>query len=255
MRLRKPLLLALCLAVVPAAVYGTGSLSAMSTDRTVDVAVVGDDRAYLGIETETGQGYVGGDAFTVLWLTDRFSEDVALVSVSTGSSLVETETSTPVDIGGESEPLPVRARCGQAGSETVAFTVVAESPSARAVVTRAASVTCREPEVRRVEFQGCGNARIEADDAIYPLSVTKVVDNPSTNRTTTDGVTIHSDGNVGAGQGGKLVAVEADGERYENPNTCTGEGQASVETDGAGPAGTDAAQPPTTRGNRSTESG
>ena len=36
---------------------------------------------------------------------------------------------------------------------------------------------------------------------------------------------IDNDGKVDPGESDKLVAVEADGERYDNPNACDGEGE------------------------------
>jgi hypothetical protein len=118
------------------------------------------------------------------------------------------------------DPLDVAVQCTSAAdSASVQFTITARGPAERATVRRAVTITCEEPEVQSVNFRGCGNAHIEADDAVYPLTVTKTVENPS-GGTSTSTVTIDSDGTVGGSSGGKLVAVEADGETYTNGNTC-----------------------------------
>lgn len=219
MRLRRVLLLTVVIALIPATALGTGSFSAGSADRGFDVAIATDENAFLGIDIESAEGYVGGEPVPVLRVTDQFSGDLVLESATTTSSLVAVETETPAAIG-VNDAVTVRVTCRAAGSETAPFTIDASDQTTSAVVDRTVPITCIEPGVQRVTFDGCGNALIEADDAIYPLTVTKEVDNPSTEGVSRTTVTVDSDGKVGPGQGGKLVAIEADGERYENPNTC-----------------------------------
>lgn len=224
MHRRQVLLFSVLVVVVPTLVFGSGSFSEVAADRGIDAAVVEDENAYLGVETETTDGYVGGDAVSVLRLTDQLSGELVLESASAGSSRVDIETELPLGIG-ESEPSTLRVSCRAAGTGSVPFTIVAADSSTTVTVDRAVPVTCLEPAIQSVTFTGCGNARIEADDAIYPLTVTKEVDNPSTDGVSTSTVTIDGDGTVGPGTGGKLVAVEVDGDRYENPNTCADKGE------------------------------
>lgn len=228
MHRRQALLLLVVITVLPALVSGSGGFSEVAGDRGIDVEVADDESAYLGLAVGANEGHVGGDPFPVLQLTDQFSGDLTLRSVSTGSSLIEVETETPTDIG-ETDPFAVEVSCETTGDETVRIAVVADGPGAYVSAEREVRTTCRQPEIRRVEFDGCGNVHIEADDAIYPLTVTKVTENPGTDGAAMTTVTIDSDGRVGPGQGGKLLAIEADGERYENENRCTegGNGQAA----------------------------
>lgn len=236
MRPRQVLLASVLLAVVPALVFGSGGFSEVAGERGIDVAVADDESAYLGIEVESVDGYVGGEPLPVLRLTDQHSGDLTLQSVDIGRPLIEVETemeSAPSI--GETDPLTVAVRCTEGGEGTVPVTVVADGPGTRISVQRMVPVTCHAPETHRVDvdidFRGCGTARIEADDAIYPLNVTKVIDNPSADGNATRTETIDSNGRVGPGRGGKLVAIEVDGERYENQ--CTGGGnEQPVETDG-----------------------
>ncbi|PSQ28516.1 hypothetical protein BRD06_04050 [Halobacteriales archaeon QS_9_67_15] len=218
------MLLSVLVVVGPALAFGSGSFSEVAADRGLDADVVADENAYVGVETESAEGYVGGDPVPVLRLTDQLSGELVLESVSSASSIVEVETEPPVVIG-ESEPSTVRATCQAAGSESAPFTVVAADSSTTVTLDRAVPVTCLEPEVQSAAFNGCETAHIEADDAVYPLTVTIEVDNPSSDGVSTSTETIGSDGKVGPDESGKLVAVEADGERYENPNACVGEGK------------------------------
>ncbi|MFB6140280.1 MAG: hypothetical protein ABEJ26_07575 [Halosimplex sp.] len=220
MRRRQVLLLTTMVALTPALAFGSGGYSGVTADRTVDLAVVGDANAYLGVETLRTQGYVDGNPITVVRLTDRFPGDAVLESVSTSGAYLTVATATPADVDGASGPLPVRMSCRSPGSGTVTVTVSVSDGTATATVERSAGVTCVQPEIRRVEFRGCGNARIEADDAVYPLTATKVVVDPSTGESRTTTVTLTGDSKVRAGPDGKLVAIEAGGDRYENDNRC-----------------------------------
>jgi hypothetical protein len=226
---------ALALLVAAAVLLATGSagFSEVGADRSTDISVASDRNAYLGIETVDGNsGIVGGDPVTVFRLTDRFLSDVTLTGLTTGSSVVSIVTSTPAGIGDASAPLEVQVRCtAETNGKTAQFTITAEGPDVEVSADRAVTITCEEPEVQSVNFRGCGNAHIEADDAVYPLTVTKTVENPS-GGTSTSTVTIDSDGTVGGSSGGKLVAVEADGETYTNDNTCQ-----SANSGGAGQSG------------------
>jgi hypothetical protein len=218
------MLLSVLVVVGPALAFGSGSFSEVAADRGFDANVAADENAYLGVETESAEGYVGGDPVPVLRLTDQLSGELVLESVSSASSIVEVETKPPVAIG-ESEPSTVRATCRAAGNESAPFTVVAADSSTTVTLDRSVPVACLEPEVRSVTFNGCGNADIEADDAVYPLTVTIEVDNPSSDGVSTSTEVIDNDGKVDPGESDKLVAVEADGERYDNPNACDGEGE------------------------------
>ena len=218
------MLLSVLVVVGPALAFGSGSFSEVAADRGFDASVAADENAYLGVETESAQGYVGGESVPVLRLTDQLSGELVLESVSSASSILEVETEPPVAIG-ESEPSTVRATCRAAGSESTPFTVVAADSSTTVTLDRAVPVTCLEPEVQSVAFNGCRTAHIEADDTVYPVTVTIEVNNPSSDGVSTSTETIGSDGKVGPDESGKLVAVEADGERYENPNACVGEGE------------------------------
>lgn len=216
-------------------VMGTGGFSAVTAERGVDARVVSDDRAYLGIEKENPEGIVYGEPVTILELTDRFADDVALTELDVQSPVVELETSTPTDVG-ESSPLAVEVRCVDVStSYTVDVTMVVEGSATTAQVTRAVSVTCIPPDVEDVvdvEFDGCGNAHVSAEEPYYPLDVTKVVNTSS--GTETSSLTLSDAGKVNGSPGGKLEALKvgirfgSDTDRFENPNNCVNAGNSNT---------------------------
>lgn len=223
MRHRQFLLVGMLVAVAPAVIVGTGSFDVMNAERGVDVAVVADGNAYLNVTVvDDPAGDAGGESFVALRLANQFPGDapLELVSVTTDGSFVAVETGG-TDIGGPSDPLDVRVRCGgsSTGTETVEFSVVAEGPDVQVTLDRPVGISCTEPEITAVRFDGCGNAHVEADDAIYPLTVTQYLET-STGETAVERTTVDGDGPIRAGPGGRLVAVEAAGDRYENPNDC-----------------------------------
>jgi hypothetical protein len=221
MRYRRLLLVATFAIVLSTILVGTGSFSTVNAERDISASVVSDESAFLKVTQINGaERFVDGEAFTVLRLADQFSGDVALEAVTLDSSLISLNTSAPQALPEPPDSLDVRVQCEESGDTTVPITVIAEGSGNRAIVERDVSVTCIEPEIQKVEFNGCGNVQIKADDALYPLSVTKVIDNPSSNDNTTSTVNLKRDGKLAPGKGGKLVAIEANGDRYENPNDC-----------------------------------
>jgi len=147
MRRKRLIAVAVLVLAVPAAT-GTGSFSAMTAERGVDIAVAGDDNAFLGISQKGGEGVVGGESFTLLALTDRFSGELRLSSVTTESSLVTIDTSPPIDIGDEEQVTPVRANCDTAGSGAVTVSIVATGTDASVELERTVEVSCKHQQTK-----------------------------------------------------------------------------------------------------------
>jgi hypothetical protein len=206
MRRRRIIALVALVVAVPLAA-GTGSFSSVSVDRGVDVAVAEDSNAYLGIDDDPVEAYVGGESFTLLELTDRAAGDLHLESVSPhGDRVAIVEEPTDID-----ESAAVRAQCRE-GVEGVAVTIEAASPHTRIVVDRTVPVECNQPEIETVDFNGCESADLRtAEGTLYPLSVTveKRIYNPENDSTTTHTAEV-DDGTVSSPRG-KLIAVNVDG--------------------------------------------
>lgn len=213
---RRQIILIVMLAAAVSTAAGTGSFSAVNADRNVDVAVAADENAYLGIDVKSAEGYVGGESFTILELTDRFPGDLKLDSVTPYSDWV-TIVDEPTDIG---DSTPVTARCTGVG-EDVSVTIEAASSDSSVVVERTIPVDCDRPEVANIVFHGCGNAVLKtADGSPYPVSITveKRVYHPGSDSTTTTTEEIDN-GMVSPGDG-KLLAVKVNGSWIKNENQC-----------------------------------
>jgi|GEM_PF-2275872 len=226
MRYRRIVLLTVVVTVVPAMLFGTGSFSAVSAERSTDVAVVDDQDAYLTVtKPHDPHGFVDGDPFTVMQFANRLSGDVDLVSITTGSSSVDLQTSAPANIGRPADPLDVRATCGDsAGTETVAFAFEVEGSGTRVVAERSVDVDCLEPIA--VTFNGCGSVTVTGDSRLFPLEAAFTIVHNGTESTKNVGYS-HPNETISKGEKGKIAAVDIEGETYkndessQNPNSCT----------------------------------
>jgi hypothetical protein len=123
---RRHLLLLGLAAVLLASAGGTGGFSAVDASRGIEVAVVDDDEAYLGIE----QHGVNGDTWK-LTLTNRLSAAEPLevtVTVDTRTLVADDRTSTATATGTGSVTETVRV--GGGSTETVTADGVACGDSA-----------------------------------------------------------------------------------------------------------------------------
>jgi hypothetical protein len=100
---------------------GTASYSTIQSDRTVDVQVAGDDKAYLVIE-ETRNEIENGTTGTALELTNQFAESVGLsISVRTDDDITsEGLNKTTIDTG---EAAALEVECGDTQTTEGTITV------------------------------------------------------------------------------------------------------------------------------------
>ena len=147
---RRLALVGLAVAMVVAVTAGTGAFSATATDRGIEVAVVDDDEAYLGIETEPVS--VPGNATTTVALatfTNRFPSAVDVsVTVTEGTDSVPTvgALAGPGTLeSGERGTLSADLTCDDSAAEArVDLEVRATGPETSVELTRTVAVACEQ---------------------------------------------------------------------------------------------------------------
>lgn len=162
-----PLLIAL---LVATSVLAGGAFSAVSTERGVQVAIVDDEDAYLGLERLTPLELPPDetDDKEVIRLTNQFPTTLAAISVSVaeGKSALPTiiDAKAPSSLGpGGAGWITADIDCGTSGNEeTVTFTIAASGRNtvelAREITIDCEQSTENEPEVTEFEFKGCSEA-------------------------------------------------------------------------------------------------
>lgn len=155
---------------------GTGGFSAMAADRSLQVSVVEDEHAFLGIEVVEREGTVGNTQFTLLELTDNFGQDVDVdeVTVASEDAPIEVElpseaTSTDGDFLAMDDTLDVPVSCTEPtdGAVDVTLHIVASGTGVTVVKDKTVGVECSPPaesnpgvgptDPETVQFRGCGN--------------------------------------------------------------------------------------------------
>lgn len=220
-------------------VAGTAGFSAMTADRGVDVSVVPDEEAYVGIE-KVGDDASDGDRIHLLTITNQFASGMEelRVRVTDGDDVIETETgrpeSTSVGVGEEAD---VTAECTNAKrSGTVELEITGEAGGATFDVTRTVAVDCgpttgtateKLENVRTVDgnetgtlyvtFKGVGNVFVSGDPGNYSVTVT--YNKGQGEQTTTSEVIEIVDGEtVTLRDGhGQIIDVAIDGQTVRNP--------------------------------------
>mgnify|MGYP000716517880 CR=1 FL=1 len=153
MRHRQVLLIAVIVAVVPAAVFGTGSFSVSNAERDTTVSVVGDSQAYMALAySEEPIELTGSDRYpdrTFLTIGNNFQVDV-------GASLTSVDVTADDDLSVEPGALddePVEpgnelavdtgVTCQSPGvhSATISFDVAANGDDVHAHTTEEREVT------------------------------------------------------------------------------------------------------------------
>lgn len=133
-----------------ASVVVTGGFSSVSADRTVQVAVAEDSRAYLSI-TEPAQNLSAGEQrVTLLTLQNRFATRLTGVEVTVagdGTSPPNLNGTDPVDHPeslaiGEEGDVSVTVYCGDSGSDEFRVAVDASGPGVSVGLNRTVRLTC-----------------------------------------------------------------------------------------------------------------
>jgi hypothetical protein len=126
-------------AAVLVATTGTGGFSAVEADRGLDVSVVADDRAHLGITVEETTG-ANGSTFTLLTLDDNFPHgtDVRVESVAAPDN-------APIRVKSWSMDGPVDVTCVETTADTdVTLLIDARGDGVRVIKHKQVTVTCEE---------------------------------------------------------------------------------------------------------------
>lgn len=198
---------------------GTGSYSAVSADRGADIAVVPDEHAYLGIETEETTGTVG-ESVHVLTLSDNFASDVDLDDVRIVDAVAPVTLIEPSDPQELEPSTPVTVTCDGVGEGEVTFEIAASGPGVTVEATKTVSMSCEPQPIQPsdVTFHGCGNAEIHGHESQFPLSVTLLgYDAEGVSETT---ATVTEPGGVTGGSRGQLIGlrIQPSGPAVTNPN-------------------------------------
>lgn len=115
----------------------TGSFSALSADRGVDVAVAEDENAYLGVTTPENPTGTVGENFTLLTISDNSGSDLELDSVNIDDQSPIELTSDPESFGA------VTVSCNQsADDQNVDVVIEASSDGMTVDKTKTVSVSC-----------------------------------------------------------------------------------------------------------------
>jgi hypothetical protein len=148
---------------------GTGAFSSVEADRGVEVSVVDDDEAYLGLDVENRIATVGRPA-EVVEITNSFADTLSLdVSVEDTNEVVDEIAVSDESPGNEffltlnpGESVPVAITCGQTGEAKFTLDFSGETDGATVEKTRTfENIEC---PVSSVKFNGNnGNVKIEGE--------------------------------------------------------------------------------------------
>ncbi|MFC6953351.1 hypothetical protein [Halorubellus litoreus] len=100
-------------AVVVATTAGTGAFSAVSAERGIQIAVVDDDRAYLGVAVTANVS--GNDTTARITVTNQFPQGTTLSAVTAtvdGETVSLTPGSTTLDGGDSTTGTVANVTCG-----------------------------------------------------------------------------------------------------------------------------------------------
>ncbi|MDY7082682.1 MAG: hypothetical protein SXQ77_09815 [Halobacteria archaeon] len=220
------LMLVLATAVLLLAV-GTTAFSSTAADRGVNVDVVKDSDAYLGI-TAGDLDVESGDETPLLTLENQFTTNLDSVSVETvdDGALDLSVKYAPDELGiGNSGQVTAEVECSSKTTEEVELLIEASGDTVSVEKRKQLEVECTpERTLFDAIFNGCGNVDI-TENYVGEIDVELIIHNPGKGapdfRNTT--VDVNSTGKFST-RGGKLVGIEIPsyGVELDNPNTCSG---------------------------------
>lgn len=219
--------------------FGTTGFSAVSADRGVDVSVVDDGEAYVGIEIVGDEEY-DEDRVKLLTVTNQFASDIESLQVSVvdGSDAIEADSVKPEDSSvGIGEDTDVTAKCTMDQSEgSVDLQITGEAGGASFDITRTVDVDCgpaagtETVELRdvnttgngtgnlTVRFAGNGNVFVQGDAGTYNVTISYEKGNSGVRETSED-ITLPEDGEKPLRKGGgRIISVTIGDETVSNPH-------------------------------------
>lgn len=172
---------------------GTGAFSSVDADRGVEVNVVEDENAYLGLERlPAADSVTVGDKTEVVKITNQFADglDLSVIIDDPGDGIDEIEVEEPVEIveeddGDESEgeelspgnEAYISVECATPGDTSFTLSFSGDAGGASVDKTRTFEITCESTDttcetcesggteltVTDVEFLNSGKVKIQAD--------------------------------------------------------------------------------------------
>lgn len=231
--------LALAAVAVVSIVVGGISFSSVAAERGVQVNVVDDDRAYLGLE-QVEQNPQVDTRTTIIEVSNQFSSELALrISQVSGTEDVELEQSELTIGAGESADLDVT--CTESGERDVTLNFVGSAAGSTVDATRTYTIDCQEPAgqgtktyvsdlpgVEAVSFLGAGQVTISGNATDVAIELTYENGSDDTTRNLpitflrgTSGANDETDGETAESGEGAIcsvtVGVEGAEETYSNP--------------------------------------
>lgn len=206
MRSRRSLPLLVAVVGVTSLVLSGGAFSAGTAERGVELAVVDDEDAYLGLRAATPLELPAGETHdrNVVRLANRFASTLDEITVSVTERDDDPPTVTGVDAPARLGPgdagwIAVDVDCGASGNEET-VTIAMEASGRDAVeLARDVTIVCDrpdddEPEVERYEFDGCGEVRVVlATEPAGPFDATIVLYDATAATTRDVDVTVRPD--------------------------------------------------------------
>lgn len=182
---RRSLPLLVAVVVVTSLVLSGGAFSAVTTERGVHLAVVDDEKAYLGLQPVTPLELPADETLdlNVVRLTNQFTStlDEISVSVTEGDDDLPTvaDVNAPSGLGpGDVGWITADIDCGVSGNgETVTITIEASGRDS-VELARDVTIDCErpsddEPDVERYEFKGCSEVWVVlATEPVKPFGAT-----------------------------------------------------------------------------------
>ncbi|WP_154020433.1 hypothetical protein [Halorubrum halophilum] len=236
---------------------GTGAFSSVEADRGVEVNVVEDDEAYLGLDVKTRTVTVG-QSTEVVEITNRFAdtENLSLdVTVESTDDIVDEVTVSDQNLGkrssleiGSGESEPVSIRCNQSGSASFKLQFIGEVGGSSVEKTRKFNdINCEaksNQEISGITFESGKSGIVINRDEATGASVYYEKDS-GLGKAYSDDVSVNETLKLkqdfdGPNNGGEIVAVAVDGVEgiyvhpdfnktdYEIPASS---GQAKTQTD------------------------
>jgi len=139
--------LLLAFAAATGLVLGSAGFASIDADRGVEVSVVDEDDAYLGVNA-TADAVAEGESTPTLDLRNRFGGPIETVEVDaevvvSGNATVEAVDPPEAIPVGDAAPVNVTLRCPTGGNATIAYDVTATGSDVRVDTTAEQRVACR----------------------------------------------------------------------------------------------------------------
>lgn len=139
--------LALALAALVAFSVGTGGVSSTTAERGVSIAIVDDERAYLGIEA-VDTNATSGEEITLFRLTNRFDHELSELDGAVMNDDMSIEMAMPATLApGASGPVNATFECTENTTEETIVQIEVAGDGVSVVTNETVTVECTTAEI------------------------------------------------------------------------------------------------------------